>query len=164
MYYTVCEVAKRLDLSPHTIRFYGKEGLLDFVERDQNGNRIFKESDFERMFIIASLKRAGMSIKQIREFTILCDQGDATISQRLKIIKDQRTAVEEEITKLQDALDVLKYKTWLYEVALEAGTTAVHDNMPMDAMPPHIQKVKERIRRLTDDMEQRYKAAAEPEI
>ena len=160
MYYTVCEVAKRLKLSPHTIRFYGKEGLLDFVERDQNGNRIFKESDFERLFIIASLKRAGMSIKQIREFTVLCDKGDSTIAQRLKIIKEQKASVEEQITELQDALDVLKYKTWLYEVALEAGTTAVHDNLPLEKMPPHIQKIKERIRRLTDDMERRYQEAA----
>lgn len=160
MYYTVCEVAKRLKLSPHTIRFYGKEGLLDFVDRDQNGNRIFKESDFERLFIIASLKRAGMTIKQIREFTVLCDQGDSTIAQRLKIIMNQKESVEEQITELQDALDVLKYKTWLYEVALEAGTTAVHDNMPPEKMPPNIQKVKERIRRLTDDMEVRYKNAA----
>lgn len=160
MYYTVCEVAKRLNLSPHTIRFYSKEGLLDFVDRDQNGNRIFKESDFERLFIIASLKRAGMTIKQIREFTILCDQGDSTIAQRLKIIIDQKESVEEQITELLDALDVLKYKTWLYEVALEAGTTAVHDNMPLEKMPPNIQKVKERIRRLTDDMEVRYKNAA----
>lgn len=160
MYYTVCEVAKRLKLSPHTIRFYGKEGLLDFVERDQNGNRIFKESDFERLFIIASLKRAGMSIKQIREFTVLCDKGDSTIAQRLKIITERKTSVEEQITELQDALDVLKYKTWLYEVALEAGTTAVHDNLPLKKMPPHIQKIKERIRRLTDDMERRYQEAA----
>lgn len=160
MYYTVCEVAKRLNLSPHTIRFYGKEGLLTFVERDQNGNRIFKESDFERLFIIASLKRAGMSIKQIREFTRLCDKGDSTIAQRLKIIMEQRESVEEQITELQDALDVLKYKTWLYEVALEAGTTAIHDNMSTEDMPPNIQKIKERIRRLTDDMEQHYKDAA----
>lgn len=160
MYYTVCEVAKRLNLSPHTIRFYAKEGLLSFVDRDQNGNRIFKETDFERLFIIASLKRAGMSIKQIREFTVLCDQGDSSIAQRLQIIIDQRAKVEEQITELQDALDVLKYKTWLYEVALEAGTTAVHDNMPLEDMPPNIQKIKERIRRLTDDMEQRYKGAA----
>lgn len=164
MYYTVCEVAKRLNLSPHTIRFYSKEGLLDFVERDQNGNRIFKESDFERLFIIASLKRAGMSIKQIREFTVLCDQGDSTIAQRLKIIMDQREAVEEQITELQDALDVLKYKTWLYEVALEAGTTAIHDNMPLEDMPLNIRKIKERIRKLTDDMEQFYKDAACLEI
>ena len=159
MYYTVCEVARRLNLSPHTIRFYSKEGLLDFVDRDQNGNRIFKESDFERLFIIASLKRAGMTIKQIREFTLLCDEGDATIAQRLKIITDQKASVEEQITELQDALDVLKYKTWLYEVALEAGTTAVHDNMPPEKMPPNVRKIKERIRRLTDDMEQRYKDA-----
>ncbi|MBD5112374.1 MAG: MerR family transcriptional regulator [Ruminococcaceae bacterium] len=161
MYYTVSEVAKRLEISPHTIRFYSKEGLLDFVERDQNGNRIFKESDFERLFIIASLKRSGMSIKQIRKFTVLCDKGDSTIAERLKIIMDQREAVEEEITKLQDALDVLKYKTWLYEVALDAGTTAVHDNMPLEKMPPNIRKIKERIRKLTDDMEQRYKDAAQ---
>lgn len=162
MYYTVCEVARRLNLSPHTIRYYGKEGLLTFVERDQNGNRIFKESDFERLFIIASLKRAGMTIKQIREFTVLCDQGDSTIAQRLQIIMDQRDSVEEQITELQDALDVLKYKTWLYEVALEAGTTAVHDDMPLEEMPPNIQRIKERIRRLTDDMEQRYKTAGKP--
>lgn len=163
MYYTVCEVAKRLNLSPHTIRFYSKEGLLNFVERNQNGNRIFKEADFERLFIIASLKRAGMSIRQIRAFTVLCDQGDSTIAQRLKIIMDQRAAVEEQITELQDALDVLKYKTWLYEVALEAGTTAVHDNLPLEEMPPNIQKIKDRIRRLTDDMEVRYQEAAKPD-
>ena len=163
MYYTVCEVAKRLNLSPHTIRFYAKEGLLTFVDRDQNGNRIFKESDFERLFIIASLKRAGMSIKQIREFTVLCDQGDSSIAQRLQIIIDQRAKVEEQITELQDALDVLKYKTWLYEVALEAGTTAVHDNMPLEDMPQNIQKIKDRIRRLTDDMEQQYVRASQNE-
>lgn len=157
MYYTVCEVAKRLNLSPYTIRFYSKEGLLTFVDRDQNGNRIFKDSDFERMFMIASLKRAGMTIKQIREFTILCDQGDSTIAQRLKMIMDQRESVEEQITELQDALDVLKYKTWLYEVALEAGTTAVHDNMPPENMPANVRKIKERIRRLTEDMEVLYK-------
>lgn len=161
MYYTVCEVAKRLNLSPYTIRFYSKEGLLTFVDRDQNGNRIFKESDFERMFMIASLKRAGMTIKQIREFTILCDKGDSTISQRLKMIMDQRESVEEQITELQDALDVLKYKTWLYEVALEAGTTAVHDNMPAEDMPANVRRIKERIHRLTEDMEIRYKKTDE---
>ena len=160
MYYTVCEVAKRLELSPHTLRFYAKEGLLTFVDRDQNGNRIFKEADFERLFMIASLKRAGMTIKQMKRFTELCDEGDATIPQRLQMIKDQRDAVEEHITELQDALDVLKYKTWLYEVALEAGTTAVHDDMPPEKIPSNIQKMKERIRRLSDDMETRYKNAA----
>lgn len=67
---------------------------------------------------------------------------------------------ESTVQELQGALDVLKYKTWLYEVALEAGTTAVHDHMPLEDMPANIRKIKERIRRLTDDMEQFYKEAA----
>lgn len=75
---------------------------------------------------------------------------------------NQRETVEEQITELQDALDVLKYKTWLYEIALEAGTTTVHDNMLLEDMPPNIQRIKERIRCLTDDMEQYYKDAANP--
>jgi len=39
MYYSVCEIAKRLNLLPHIIRFYSKEGLLDFV-------RLEWQSDF----------------------------------------------------------------------------------------------------------------------
>lgn len=159
MYYTVHEVAKRLALSPYTIRYYAKEGLLPFVERDQNGNRLFKASDFEKLFIISSLKKAGMPIKQIRTFICLSEKGDSTISQRLQILKEQRTCVEEQITELQDALDILKYKCWLYEAAEAAGTSAVYDTMPPEKMPANIRRIKERIRRLSDDMEQRYKEA-----
>ena len=35
-------------------------------------------------------------------------------------------------------------------------------NMPLENMPPNIQRIKERIRRLTDDMEQYYKDAVNP--
>ncbi len=154
---TVGEAAQRLGISAHTIRFYGKEGLMDFVARDKNGNRMFRQSDFERMFIIASLKRSGMTIRQIREFSELCDEGDSTISERLAMLKSQREEVQDRITELQDALDVLTYKCWLYETAQAAGTTAVHDTMPLSAMPPRIRKIKERIRLLTQDMERRYK-------
>ncbi len=154
---TVSEAAQRLGISAHTIRFYSNEGLIDFVARDRNGNRIFKESDFERMFIIASLKRSGMTIKQIRKFSQLCDEGDSTISRRLEMLRNQREDVLDRITELQDALDVLTYKCWLYETAQEAGTTAVHDTMPLSAMPPRIRKIKERIRLLTQDIEKRYR-------
>ena len=52
---------------------------------------------------------------------------------------------------------ILKYKTYLYEVAIEAGTAAAHDNMPPEKMPPNTHKIKKRVRWLTDDMELRYK-------
>ena len=149
MTYTVLEVARRLNISPHTIRYYGREGLLNFVERDEYGNRAFKDSDFEKLFIIASLKRTGMTIKQIRKFIELTTSDDM-IAQRLQIITEQRELVESRITELNDALDVLKYKQWLYSTRL-ANSEASQE------MPPHISKIKERIRRLTDNMEDLYK-------
>ena len=156
MFYTVSEVAKRLNISPHTLRFYAKEGLLPFVERDQNGNRIFKGEDFHKLFIIASLKQAGMSIRQIRDFVALSEEGESTIPERLKMMIAQKENVEEQITELTDALDVLKYKIWLYGVKQKGGKDAAREKN----VPPHIKKIKERIRRLTDDMEGRYRNAA----
>ena len=155
--YSIGDMSRETGLSVSTLRYYEKLGLLAPVPRSAGNIRQYGEADLERLRMLECLKNTGMALKDIRTFFSWCDEGDATIAQRLKIILDQREAVEEQITELQDALDVLKYKTWLYEVALGAGTTAVHDNMPPEKMPPSIRKVKERIRRLTDDMEKLYR-------
>ena len=33
MFYTIGEMAQKLDVAPSTLRYYDKEGLLPFVER-----------------------------------------------------------------------------------------------------------------------------------
>ncbi len=45
--FSISEVAKELNLTPYTLRYYDKEGLMPFVERRPNGTRLFKESDIE---------------------------------------------------------------------------------------------------------------------
>lgn len=45
--YTIGEVSKKMDISPSTLRYYDKEGLLPFVERNKSGDRRFKDSDLE---------------------------------------------------------------------------------------------------------------------
>ncbi|WP_445506205.1 MerR family transcriptional regulator [Niallia sp. 03190] len=45
MKYLIKEVAAKVGLPTHTIRYYEQEGLLPFVKRDENGNRIFDEED-----------------------------------------------------------------------------------------------------------------------
>ena len=59
MYYTVGEIAKILNVTPHTLRYYDKEGLLPFVERSDSGIRMLKDSDFEWLHIIECLKKNG---------------------------------------------------------------------------------------------------------
>ena len=45
MIYTVGEMAQKLGVPASTLRYYDKEGLLTFVERSSEGNRLFREND-----------------------------------------------------------------------------------------------------------------------
>lgn len=148
MYYTVSETAKKVNISPHTLRFYSKEGLLPFVDRSESGIRMFKTEDFEWLFIIDCLKKTGMPIKQIRQFIDWCLEGDSTIDQRLEMFTERQETVERQIAELQEALNVIKYKRWLYEVAKSADTTSVLDTLKPEDYPEDIRIIKERINEL----------------
>ena len=71
MIYTVGEMAKILGVPASTLRYYDKEGLLPFVERSSGGIRMFQDKDFEWLQIIGCLKKAGMSLKDIKEYLLL---------------------------------------------------------------------------------------------
>ena len=94
MVYTVGEAAKRLGVSPSTLRYYDKEGLLPFVERSSGGIRMFQEKDFEWLQVIECMKKAGMSIKDIRQYIEMALQGDSTIEARLELFRRQQKVVE----------------------------------------------------------------------
>ena len=60
-------MAKMLGVPASTLRYYDKEGLLPFVARSSDGIRQFRESDIEWLRVIGCMKKAGMSIKDIRQ-------------------------------------------------------------------------------------------------
>ena len=68
MSYTVGEAARRLNVAPSTLRYYDKEGLLPAVSRTEGGIRMFTAADMETLSMIGCLKKAGMSIKDIKQF------------------------------------------------------------------------------------------------
>ncbi|MFR2945935.1 MAG: MerR family transcriptional regulator [Oscillospiraceae bacterium] len=105
------------------------------LERSNGGIRMFRESDFEWLSIIACLKQTGMPIKDIKTFIDWCVEGDATIGQRLGLIDRQRQRVLEQIQQLQETLQVLDYKHWYYEKAREAGSCAIHDSLTEADVP-----------------------------
>ncbi len=148
MYYTVSEISKKINISPHTLRFYSKEGLLPFVERSQSGIRMFKDDDFESLSMIEYLKKSGMSIKGIREFMNWCMQGDETIDQRLIMFREQQKIVTEQISELQETLDLIKYKCWYYETAQAAGTCAVHNSLKTEDIPEDIRALREKVEKM----------------
>lgn len=148
MYYTISDISKKVNISPYTLRFYAKEGLLPFVERSESGIRMFKDKDFEWLFMIDCLKKTGMSLKDIKTFVEWGMQGDETIDQRLNMFQKQQKAVETQIAQLKDTLDVLKYKCWYYETAQAAGTTAVPREMQEKDIPIDIRYVREKSKKI----------------
>ena len=135
MFYTIGEMAQKLNVAPSTLRYYDKEGLLPFVERSSGGIRMFKDEDMEWLRLLGCLKKAGMPLKEIRAFMDWSRQGDATIGRRLNLIENQRQSVLDQQKQLEETLLMLDYKRWYYQTAQEAGTCAVHDSLTPEQVP-----------------------------
>lgn len=143
MFYTIGEMAQKLNVAPSTLRYYDKEGLLPFVERSSGGIRMFKDEDMDWLRMLGCLKKAGMPLKEIRTFMDWSRQGDATIDQRLDLIEKQRQSVLDQQKQLEDTLLMLDYKRWYYQTARAAGTCAVHETLPLDQVPERFRPLKE---------------------
>ncbi len=63
---TVGEVAKLLDINPHTIRYYDREGLISSEIDNKNGYRLFDYEDINRLSNIILLRDSNISIKEIK--------------------------------------------------------------------------------------------------
>ena len=148
MVYTVGEMAKRMGVAASTLRYYDKEGLLPFVERSPGGIRLFRDSDVEWLNVIACLKSAGMSISDIREYIHLAMQGDGTIDQRLELFRHQRETLLRQMAELQNTLNILDYKCWLYEQAQAAGSMEAVKDLGEDDLPERFHGVRRSLRSL----------------
>lgn len=90
--FTVKEVAKQLDLTEHTVRYYTDKGLVPNVHRDKNNNRLFDEESINWLIGVKYLKQCGMSVQDIKNYVDLCLEGDSTIQERYDIIIKQKEA------------------------------------------------------------------------
>lgn len=125
---SIGQVAEKTGLSPYTLRYYEKEGLLPFVSRNRSGIREFKEEDMEWLSVITCLKNVGMPIRDIRAYIDLCMEGDMTLEKRLEIFRAQQQVIDAKLEELMRYKKKIDYKVWYYETAVEAGTESIHKN------------------------------------
>jgi len=110
MGYTVKTAAEKVHLSPNTLRYYEKEGLLPHIKRTKSGIRHYSDGDLEWLGLICCLKNTGMSIKQIRNFVNLSIQGPETLKKRCDMLKAHKKGVEEHIKEMNRHLEKVTYK------------------------------------------------------
>ncbi|WP_153978448.1 MerR family transcriptional regulator [Paenibacillus xylanilyticus] len=131
MTYSISEVARELNLTVYTLRYYDKEGLMPFVERTPSGVRKFKESDIDFLKIIQCLKLTGMPIKDIKDFIEWCSEGDSTLQERYDMFIERKASVQAQMEELRKTMEVIEHKCDYYKTAIAAGTEAIHKKNKM---------------------------------
>lgn len=110
MNYSIKNVAEKVNISPHTLRYYEKEGLLTEIHRSKGGIRYYTDEDIEVLDLICCLKKTGLPLKEIKTFVQLSREGDATLKERCAILKTQQQSVMEQIAEMQQYLEKVTWK------------------------------------------------------
>lgn len=143
MEYTIGEVAKIKHLSVSTLRYYDERGLLPYLKRTKTGERIFSNVDLEWVGMIAHLKRSGMTLTEIKQFVDFFMNGNETLENRRQMFYTLRETIRKRIISLNETMDILDYKCWFYDTAVEHGTIDVPRQMPKEKLPEEIRNLKE---------------------
>ena len=113
--YTIKEVADKMDISEHTLRFWAKSGFFPFLTRNNNNVRMFSENDLNWVRIVKCLRSVGTQTKDVKKYIDLCIIGDSTIKERYQIILDTKAKALEQMDELKKQLELLNYKENFYK-------------------------------------------------
>ena len=136
MKYTVKQLADKMEISEHTLRYYTDMGLLP-CGRDKNNRRVFDQESVNWVEGIKCLRSCGMSIEAIKEYSDLCmeKETDERLRARETIFLQQQKVAHQRLAQAQATADYIDKKVEHYRAVL-AGETA-NDTNPnnWDAAP-----------------------------
>lgn len=148
--YTICFVAfpvlcriQTVDKAIiHIVSFQAMEHPVnlspDLLQRC-SGIRKFTEKEIEILRVIECLKMSGLEIRDIRQFVKWCSEGSATYEKRYDLLQKRQAAVEAELEQMKKALDMICFKCWYYEQAMNDGNEERLNKMLPDRLPGEIQ-------------------------
>jgi DNA-binding transcriptional MerR regulator len=65
-----------------------------------------------------------MPLPEIRRYAELVLKGDGNEAERLQILREHETRVQQQVADLQEALDIIHHKVELYAERLREGTAS----------------------------------------
>lgn len=119
--FLIGELAERTGRGIHAIRWYEAQGLIPGVVRDPGGRRLYGPLHIRWLELIERLRHTGMSIAQMRAYTALVKQGNATLRQRRALLEAHRARVEATIAEWTIALRLLDDKIDFYGAWVTTG-------------------------------------------
>ncbi|PZD95958.1 transcriptional regulator [Paenibacillus sambharensis] len=107
--YRIGELAKKAELSPRTIDFYTKLGLITPAKRSDNNYRLYGDGTLERLARIEQMKKEKYTLDEIKA---LLDQwgkvSEEQVNRKLTDLEIRLTQLQREVQELEPVIDRLK--------------------------------------------------------
>lgn len=117
----IADVAEMSGLTPETLRWWEREGLVPPVTRGSDRRRRYSEREAAFVVMLAKLRSTGMPTEDMREFSRLVAGGAATHGRRLAILELHRQRIRARQAVLTAGLAALDEKAGHYRKLIEAG-------------------------------------------
>src|SRR5689334_2111504 len=117
------DLTQRAGVTPRTVRYYERIGLLPPGEREGHGQHYYTEETVARLRKIDQLKQLGLSLQEIREVIDLYFSDPSGIQpkqQVLAILRRQLAETDQKVSALQQfradlQAHIAHFERWLKE-------------------------------------------------
>nr|WP_241835360.1 MerR family transcriptional regulator [Pseudofrankia asymbiotica] len=110
---TIAQAADLLDVSPHTLRYYERAGLI-VVDRAPGGHRSYDAAAMRRLVFLTRMRLSGMPMRDLQHYVRLVDEGEATVPERLDMLLEHRDTICRQLRELTLSLAATEYKIATY--------------------------------------------------
>lgn len=112
----IAQVSKKYDITPDTLRYYERVGLLPNVKKNSSGIRDYSEEDCGWVEFIKCMRGAGLSIEVLNKYITLYCIGEETHQERKELLIEQRDILAQKMDAMKETLEKLDYKIEKYDV------------------------------------------------
>lgn len=114
------ELAKQLEITTRTIRYYEEIGLMGKSDRLEGSTRTYSTDDILRLKFILKLKNLGISLKEIEELSDIFDINKKDFSKitpkLIEILDNHIAKVDEKMASLSSLRkDIVEYRVRITE-------------------------------------------------
>jgi DNA-binding transcriptional MerR regulator len=124
---TIKEVCEKYDITPDTLRYYERVGVIPEVHRTKGGIRDFTEDDVAWVENAICMRSAGVPVEMLIEYVRLFQEGDGTFQARRDILAEAREEIQKQLDKYQATMDRINYKISKYDEAIKTGVLSWDD-------------------------------------
>ncbi len=111
---SIGELAKKLEVSQRTVRYYEEIGLLNSIKRIEGGRRVYTDVDLRRLKLIKRLKIMGMTLSEMQELEAMWTiekSNEKVLKRLLELLGNHLKRLDDRIADL----DILRNEIMEYQ-------------------------------------------------